>query len=138
MQDMQAFNRALIEEFRANGGKLSGQLANSTLLLLTTLGAKSGAERVTPLGFVKDGERLIVIAANAGAPTHPDWYYNLLAHPEVTLEIGSERFTAQATIADVAERSRLIALVPYFNAQQEKTSRVIPIVVLTPQRGDSE
>jgi deazaflavin-dependent oxidoreductase (nitroreductase family) len=136
MQDMQAFNRALIEEFRANGGKQSGQLANSTLMLLTTVGAKSGAERVTPLGFVKDDARLIVIAANAGAPTHPDWYYNLLAHPEVTIEIGNERFVARATVADEVERTRLIALIPYFNAQQEKTSRVIPVVIFTPNRGD--
>ncbi|MBA3823313.1 MAG: nitroreductase family deazaflavin-dependent oxidoreductase [Ktedonobacterales bacterium] len=130
MQDMQAFNRALIEEFRANGGKLSGQMAKSTLLLLTTTGAKSGTERVTPLGFAKDGERLIVIAANAGAPAHPDWYYNLLAHPDVTVEVGAERFAAHATTAATADRERLIALIPYFHAQQEKTTRVIPIVIL--------
>ena len=130
MQDMQAFNRSLIEEFRANDGKLSGQLAHSILLLLTTTGAKSGEERVTPLGFVQAGDQYIIIAANAGAPKHPDWYYNLVAHPQVLVEIGSERFPAFARVAEEPERTRLSALVPYFPAQQEKTQRTIPIIVL--------
>ncbi len=130
MQDMQAFNNALIEEYRANGGKLSGQLAQSNIILLITKGAKSGLDRIIPLGFVQDEEKIIVIAANAGAPAHPDWYFNLLAHPDVTVELGSERFTAYARVAEEPERSRLSTLVPYYPAQQEKTSRVIPIIVL--------
>lgn len=134
MNDMRSFNQALIEEFRANGGKLSGQLANSHLLLLTTTGARSGLQRTTPLGYGIDGGRYIVIAANAGALAHPDWYYNLLAHPDVTIEVGSERFAARATIAEGAERDHLVAnqatIVPWFAAQQQKTSRQIPFVIL--------
>lgn len=132
--DMAAYNRNLIEEFRANGGKLSGRLANSHILLLTTTGAKTGLERVTPVGYGMDGDRYIVAAANAGAPAHPDWYYNLLAHPDLTVEVGPERFTARASIAEGAERERLLArqaeIVPWLPAQQEKTSRQIPLVVL--------
>lgn len=132
--DMQAYNRALIEEFRANGGKLSGQLANSHIILLTTTGAKSGQERTTPLGYGMDGERIIVIAANAGAPKHPDWYHNLVAHPDVTVERGDERFAARAHTAEGDERADLLArqaeIVPYFAAQQEKTTREIPFVVI--------
>lgn len=128
---MREFNRGVIEEFRANGGRLTGRLANSSLILLTTMGAKSGLERTIPLGFVRDGERLVTIAANAGAEAHPDWYRNLLAHPLVTVELGSERFQARASIAEGAERERLAGMVPYLPAQQEKTSRQIPIVILT-------
>jgi deazaflavin-dependent oxidoreductase (nitroreductase family) len=130
--NMREYNVRLIEEYRANGGKLSGQLANTQGLLLTTTGAKSGKEHVTPLGYRLDGERIVVIAANAGAHKHPDWYYNLVAHPEVVVELGAERFAARAVIADAAERDRLIQanVVPYFPAQQEKTSREIPFVFL--------
>ena len=129
-QDMRAFNAALIAEFRANGGKLSGQLANSSLLLLTTTGARSGQPHVAPLGYVRDGEHYAVIAGNAGADTHPDWYCNLLVNPRVTVEVGAERFEALASVADDAERTRLIPLFAYFAAQQEKTTRQIPVVVL--------
>jgi deazaflavin-dependent oxidoreductase (nitroreductase family) len=130
--NMREYNARLIEEYRANGGKLSGQLANSQILLLTTTGAKTGQERVTPMGYRLDGERIVVIAADAGADMHPDWYYNLLAHPEVTVELGAEGFAARAVIANAAERERLIQtnVVPYFPAQQEKTSREIPFVFL--------
>ena len=130
--NMREYNARLIEEYRANGGKLSGQLANSQLLLLTTTGAKTGQERVTPMGYRLDGDRIVVIAADAGADKHPDWYYNLLAHPEVTVELGAERFPARAIMANAAERERLIQanVVPYFPAQQDKTSREIPFVFL--------
>jgi deazaflavin-dependent oxidoreductase (nitroreductase family) len=130
--DMREYNARLIEEYRANGGKLSGQLANGQILLLTTIGAKTGQEYVTPMGYRLDGERIVVIAANAGAHQHPDWYYNLLAHPEVTVELGAERFPARAIIAEAAEREQLIAdnVVPYFPAQQAKTNREIPFVFM--------
>lgn len=131
MSGMQAFNQGVIVEYRANEGKLSGQLANSSLLLLTTIGAKSGLERTIPLGYVRDGERLVTIAANAGAVAHPDWYHNLLANPLVTVELGSERFQARASVAEGAERERLASMVPYLPAQQQKTSREIPVVVFT-------
>jgi deazaflavin-dependent oxidoreductase (nitroreductase family) len=132
MNEMRDYNARLIAEYRANGGKLSGQLANSQILLLTTTGAKTGQERVTPMGYRMDGDRIVVIAANAGAHQHPDWYFNLLAHPLATVEVGGERFPARAITADTAERERLIAanVVPYFPAQQEKTSREIPFVIL--------
>ena len=132
--NMADYNRALIEEFRANGGKLSGQLANSHILLLTTIGAKGGQERVTPLGYGMDGDRYIVVAANAGAPAHPDWYYNLLANPDVTVEVGADRFAARASVAQGVDREGLVArqaeIVPWLPAQQAKTSREIPVVVL--------
>lgn len=132
--NMAEFNQNLIEEFRANGGKLSGRLANSHILLLTTIGARTDKERVTPMGYGMDGDRYIVIAANAGAPAHPDWYYNLVAHPDVTVEVGAERFAARARVAEGAERESLLArqmdIVPYLPAQQEKTSRQIPLVVI--------
>jgi deazaflavin-dependent oxidoreductase (nitroreductase family) len=128
--DMHAFNEALVAEFRANGGKLSGRLANSSLMLLTTIGARTGETRVTPMGYVRDGEHYAVIAANAGADKHPDWYHNLVAHPRVVVEVGRERFEATARTAEGDERERLIAMIPYFAAQQEKTERVIPVVVL--------
>jgi deazaflavin-dependent oxidoreductase (nitroreductase family) len=131
--DMREFNRTLIEEYRATGGKLSGRLANSKLLLLTTTGAKSGLARTTPLGYGMDGDRIVVVAANAGAPAHPDWYDNLRAHPLVTIELGAERFQARADVAEGAERMRLVAhqaeIVPWLAAQQQKTSREIPIVI---------
>lgn len=134
VRDMREFNATLIAEFRANNGKLSGQLANSHILLLTTTGAKSGQRRTTPLGYGKDGDSFVVVAANAGAPAHPDWYHNLLAHPEATVELAGERFAARAIIAEGPEREHLLAnqatIVPWLAAQQAKTSRQIPIVVL--------
>ena len=131
--DMREFNRTLIEEYRATGGKLSGRLPNSKLLLLTTTGARSGLARTTPLGYGMDGDRIVVVAANAGAPAHPDWYHNLRAHPLVTIELGAERFQARAQVAEGAERTRLVArqaeIVPWLAAQQQKTSREIPVVI---------
>jgi deazaflavin-dependent oxidoreductase (nitroreductase family) len=131
--DMREFNRALIEEYRASGGKLSGRLASSKLVLLTTTGARSGLAHTTPLGYGMDGDRIVVVAANAGAPAHPDWYHNLLAQPLVTIELGAERFQAHAHVADGVERTRLVAhqaeIVPWLAAQQQKTSREIPIVI---------
>jgi deazaflavin-dependent oxidoreductase (nitroreductase family) len=131
--DMREFNRTLIEEYRATGGKLSGRLAHSKLLLLTTIGARSGLARTTPLGYGMDGDRIVVVAANAGAPAHPDWYHNVRAHPLVTIELGAEQFQARAQVAEGAERTRLVAhqaeIVPWLAAQQQKTSREIPIVI---------
>jgi deazaflavin-dependent oxidoreductase (nitroreductase family) len=131
---MQDFNQSIITEFRANAGKVGGPFANSTLLLLTTTGAKSGQQRITPLATLKDGDRLVIIASKAGAPTNPDWYHNILAHPEVTVEIGTERFQARATVADESERKRLYAQMaekaPVFADYEKKTERKIPVVLL--------
>jgi deazaflavin-dependent oxidoreductase (nitroreductase family) len=95
--NMREYNARVIEEYRASGGPLSGQLANSQVLLLTTTGAKSGQERVTPMGYRLDGERIVVIAANAGAHQHPDWYYNLRAHPVVVVDARRLRWTHRNT-----------------------------------------
>lgn len=132
--DMRSFNRALVEEYRANGGKLSGRMASSRLVLLTTTGARSGQPHTTPMGYGVDGGRLIVIASNNAAERHPAWYHNILAHPEVTVELGSERYAARATIYEGAPRAALLPLVrervPFFESQQAKTEREIPIVIL--------
>ncbi len=129
------WNTAIIDEFRANSGKVGGAFAGKTLLLLHTTGAKSGQERINPVAYVTDGDRLVIIASKGGAPTHPDWYHNILAHPLVTVEAGKEQFQAQATIASEPERTRLynkmVEMMPGFAEYQQKTTRVIPVIVLT-------
>ena len=134
---MNDYNRRLIEEFRANGGKVSGQFEHTLLLLLTTIGAKSGLRRTTPLGYMPEGDRLIVFASSGGAPTHPDWYHNLVAHPQVTVEVGTETFDAIAVVAEDEERDRLwtkgVALYPGLAEHQAKTTRHIPVIALSRQ-----
>jgi deazaflavin-dependent oxidoreductase (nitroreductase family) len=129
--DVPAYNRRLIAEFRANGGPPEGR----QLLLLTTTGARSGERRTTPMMYIPDGDRLLVVASNAGAPRHPDWYHNLVAHPEVVVEHGAETFPATATPAAGEERDRLFADIaaryPFFADHQAKVTRTIPVVVLT-------
>ena len=133
--DYNARNRQIIEEFHANGGKVGGPFAGVPLLLLTTTGAKSGKQRINPLAYNTDGERLVVLASKAGAPTHPDWYHNLVAHPDVTVEVGNETFEARATVVEGAERDELyanrVAIMPIFAEYQAKITRTIPVVVLT-------
>lgn len=129
------FNQALIEDFRANAGKIqSGPFANAPLLLLTTRGAKSGTERTMPLAYTRDGDRYVIVASKGGAPTNPGWFHNLRAHPEVTVEVGPEQFRARATVVDADERRRLFdrhaARLPAFADYERKTSRRIPVVVL--------
>lgn len=132
---MSDFNQAVIEEFRANGGRVGGYFANANMLLLHTTGARSGQARTNPLVYVRDRDRLVVIASKGGADSNPDWYYNLLANPVVTAELGNEQFQTRATVVtEEPERSRLYALMvahrPGFAAYEQKTSRVIPVVVL--------
>jgi deazaflavin-dependent oxidoreductase (nitroreductase family) len=127
---MNAFNRKLIEEFRANRGQLSGPMAGRTLMLLTTTGAKSGKEQTCVLGFGKDGDRYVVIASANGAPSHPAWYENLQARPIATVEVGPDKFKVHARTARPEEREPLKRLVPYIEQQQTLTKREIPIVVL--------
>ena len=128
-------NQAIIDEFRANSGKVGGVFAGKTLLLLHTVGAKSGQERINPVAYVADGDRLVVIASKGGAPTNPDWYFNILAHPLVTVEVGTEQFQAQASIATEPERTRLynqmVEIMPGFADYRRKTTRVIPVIILT-------
>ncbi len=128
-------NQATIAEFRANGGKVGGYFANMPLLLLHTVGAKSQEPRINPVAYTMDGDRYVIIASKGGAPTNPDWYYNVVAQPLVTVEVGTEQFQAQATIPPEPERTRLYdqmaALRPNFAEYQRKTTRRIPVVVLT-------
>ena len=134
MTDQNIYNRQLIEEFRAHRGKSGGPMEGRPLLLLTTAGAKSGQLRTTPVMYIPDGDRLLVIASNAGAATHPDWYRNLLAHPEVTVEVGNETFKAIAIVTEGSERQRLwtriVELYPFFADHEAKTTRQIPVIVL--------
>jgi deazaflavin-dependent oxidoreductase (nitroreductase family) len=132
---MSDWNQQIIAEFRANEGKVGGMFANNTLLLLHTTGAKTGKERVNPLVTFEDGDRLIVAASKGGAPTNPDWYYNIVANPQVTVEYGPEQFQAQATITSEPERTelydKLASKFAGFAEYSTKTTRVIPIVTLS-------
>lgn len=134
MPDMKQFNEGVIKDFRAHGGKVGGQMANIPLLLVTMKGAKSGRAITLPLAYSKDGNRFVVIASYAGAPHNPSWYHNLVAHPDVTIELGSEKFQAKASVAQGAERDRLFKQqadqLPIFNEYQQKTTRRIPVIVL--------
>ncbi len=129
------WNTAIIEEFRTNGGKVGGQFAGLPLLLLHTVGAKSQQPRVNPVAYTTDGDRYVVFASKGGAPTNPDWYYNLVAQPLVTVEVGTEQFQARATVAAEPERTRIYdqmaAARPNFAEYQRKTTRSIPVVILT-------
>ena len=128
--DMKAFNEKLIADFRATGGRMSGPMGGRSLLLLTTTGARSGQPRTAVLGYVRAGDRYVVIASNNGAPRAPAWYQNLLANPSAVVEAGAERFEARARTAEGAERVELARAVPYLESQQKLTERVIPLVVL--------
>jgi deazaflavin-dependent oxidoreductase (nitroreductase family) len=132
---MSDYNTQIIEEFRANAGRLSGHWDGRDLLLLTTTGRKSGKAHTTPMVFVREGDRLFVFASKAGAPNHPDWYLNLVANPHVGVEVGAEQYEAVATTLEREERDRVFAeqaaRVPAFQEYQDKTERVIPVVALT-------
>ena len=134
MADRQNWNRSTIEEFRANGGKVGGMWEGRPLLLLTTTGAKSGQRHTNPMMYLRDGDRLLVFASKGGAPTNPDWYHNLLAHPQVTVEVGSEVYGADAIVLSGEERDRLYArqaqLYPQFANYQARTTRKIPVIAL--------
>ncbi|WP_103355424.1 nitroreductase family deazaflavin-dependent oxidoreductase [Amycolatopsis sp. CA-128772] len=133
--EMNDFNKQVVDEFRANAGKVGGMFEGKNVLLLTTIGAKSGAERLSPLVYTRDGDRYVIAASMGGAPKNPAWYHNLVANPKVTVEVGTEKFQGTATvIADRAERDRLYAgMVEHaegFADYEKKTDRLIPIVVL--------
>jgi deazaflavin-dependent oxidoreductase (nitroreductase family) len=132
---MQQFNQDLISQFRANQGTITeGPFVGTPVLLLSTKGAKTGAQYTTPLVYTRDGDRFVIIASKGGAPTNPAWFHNLVANPTVTLEVGPERFEAEASVAQGEERDRLFdaqaAMMPNFAEYQEKTTRRIPVVVL--------
>jgi deazaflavin-dependent oxidoreductase (nitroreductase family) len=128
--DMREYNRKLIGEFRANGGKLSGQMAGARLMLLTTRGARSGRPHTVVIGYRPSGDKYVVIASNNGAKTHPDWYRNLLADPHATVEVGDKKLDVLARTTAGDERERMGALVDYLPRQQQLTPREIPVVVV--------
>src|SRR5215211_5946183 len=132
MPDQADYNCKLIAEFRAAQG--GGSFAGRPLLLLTTTGARSGRPHTTPMMYIRAEDRLFVVASNAGAPAHPDWYHNVVAHPAVTAELGPERFAATAAVLEDAERERLwpqiVAQAPFFVDHQAKVTRQIPVVAL--------
>ena len=138
MPDANDFNQSIIDEFRANDGKVGGPFEGAPMLLLTTTGAKSGQPRTAPLVYLPDGDRYVVFASKAGAPTNPDWYHNLVANPAVSVEVGSDRTDADAVVLTGEERDQLFAKqaerMPGFKDYQDKTTRVIPVVALQPRR----
>ena len=138
MSEFNDWNRKIIEEFRANKGKVGGMFEGRTLLLLHTKGSKSGQERINPVAYVRDGDKFVVIASKAGAPTNPDWYHNILANPELTVEVGTETFHVHATVPEDPERTRLynkmVQMMPTFDEYRRKTKRQIPVIVLTPAK----
>jgi deazaflavin-dependent oxidoreductase (nitroreductase family) len=134
MSEMRTFNQNIIDEFRANDGKVGGQFAGAPLLLLTTIGAKSGAQHTSPVVYTTDGDRVVIIASFAGGPRNPAWFHNLVANPEVTVELPGDTFPARAVVASGDDRDRLYAAqaakMPVFTEYQDKTSRTIPVVTL--------
>lgn len=130
------WNSSIISEFRANDGKVGGMFEGIPLLLLHSKGAKSGAERVNPLAYQVDGDALVVFASKGGAPTNPDWFHNLRAHPHASVEVGTDRRDVIARVADAGERDRLWEAQkkanPGFADYEAKTDRQIPVVILDP------
>lgn len=134
---MSDWNKAIIKEFRANDGIVGGQFEGIGLILLNTVGAKSGLLRTNPVVYLADGDRYVVFASKGGAPTNPDWYYNILANPEFEVEVGDEKFRVEATVASEPERTQLYdkntANNPGFAEYEKNADRVIPVVILTRQ-----
>jgi deazaflavin-dependent oxidoreductase (nitroreductase family) len=132
--DFNAFNRGVIEEFRANGGKVGGPFEGAPMILVTHTGAKSGKQYTSPLVYSLDGDNPVIIASKGGAPDDPQWFRNLVANPEVTVEVGTEQYAGRARVAEGEERDRLYAsqaaLMPNFAEYAAKTTRVIPVVVI--------
>lgn len=134
MTTREDWNKQVIAEFHANGGKVGGPFEGATMILLTTTGAKSGEKRISPLVTIPDGDRFLIVASKGGAPTNPDWYYNLKANPIVTAEVGTEKFEARAKILDREERDSVFAEIvkqaPNFGEYQKNTTRIIPVVAI--------
>ena len=131
MSSVNNWNQQIIDEFRIRGGIVG----NRQLLLLHTSGAKSQQPRINPLAYIKDGDRFVIVAAKGGMATNPAWYHNLVAHPQVTVEVGTEKFQALATLATEPERTRLYnqmaAVTKGYTEYQRKTARVIPVIILS-------
>ena len=127
-------NRAVIEEFRANQGKVGGAMKEMPIVLITMIGAKTGRTLTRPLCYSRDGDCIVIIASYGGAPKNPPWYHNLVKNPVVTVEVGTEKYQARAVQVAGAERQRLFAaqakIMPFFNDYQAKTKREIPLFTL--------
>ncbi len=134
IHDLNDWDRRIIEEFRANGGNVGGQFTGVPLLLLTTTGAKSGQQRISPLAYLSEGGSIYVFAGNRGAPTNPGWYHNLVAHPDVIVELGTEKFAARAAVVDSAQWDHLgsiqVQKLPGLAELQAKITRKVPAVLL--------
>jgi deazaflavin-dependent oxidoreductase (nitroreductase family) len=132
--DMNDWNQQITAEFRANGGVVGGPFEGAPMVLVTHRGARSGTERTTPLVYLADGDDVVLFASKAGAPTNPDWFHNLVANPDATIEVGTETVAVQARVAEGAERDELFerqkAASPQFAEYEKATDRVIPVVVL--------
>lgn len=136
--DIDDFNAKVIEEFRANEGRVGGLLAGTPMILLHHIGARSGTERVTPLAYTpRAGRRFVLVASNGGSPAHPGWYYNLKANPRVTVEVGAQTFTVLAEELHGAARAELwpelVAQAPDLGRHQRRTTRQIPVFMLIRQ-----
>jgi deazaflavin-dependent oxidoreductase (nitroreductase family) len=139
INDVLDWNRKIIEEFRANEGRVAS-FARQPLLLLTHTGAKSGKQRTNPLAYFRDGDRYVIVASKGGAPTNPDWYYNLSANPRASIEVGNEKFEVVAAQAEPVERERIFAMIvalnPTFKDYENKAGRIIPLMILSPVLAD--
>jgi deazaflavin-dependent oxidoreductase (nitroreductase family) len=132
---MSDWNTKIIEEFRANAGRVGGPFEGAPMILIHHTGARSGTVRVNPLVYFPDGDRMVIIASAGGAPKNPDWYHNLKAHPRITAEVGAETFAADVEELTGDERSavweRVVAAMPGFGEYQKQTTRQIPVLALT-------
>ena len=141
MSEVTDWNAKIIEEFRANEGNVGGRFEGAPLLLLHTIGAKSGVDRASPMMYLADDSRMFVFASKAGADTHPDWYHNLQKNPDVVVELGSGTFTARATSLPEEERAPVYAIqaerYPGFAEYEAKTARVIPVVELIREKSEA-
>ena len=139
MTDGKSFNERIIDEFRSNDGKVGGPFEGATMLILSTTGAKTGRALETPLVTTPASDRWLVYASAAGAPKHPSWYHNLIANPDVTVEVGTETFPATARVITGGQRDRLwaeqVERAPGFGEYQAQTSRLIPVVELRRRNG---
>jgi len=133
--DLADWNRSIVEEFRANEGRVGGQFADANMILIHHVGASSGRTWVNPLVYFPNGDQMIIVASAGGAEEHPAWYRNLKAHPEITVEVGTETFPVEATELTGEERDGLWARItdrmPVFAEYQRRTERVIPLLALT-------
>ena len=137
MTDFNEFNRGVVEEFRANAGVVGGRFAGSPMILVNHVGAKTGTAYTSPLVYTRDGDNYVIIASKGGSPENPQWFGNLVANPDITIEVGTETFPVRARVAEGEERARLYQAqadaMPNFAEYAKATTREIPVVVLEPR-----